>query len=106
MADQGNLFAQRNEPVTIVQPPPRPRPRQIPRWLLVIEMVLFLILQIYVGTFLIFLPWGRMWAEAWVYHWPWFANISSLGFVRGFVSGLGLLNIWFALSIFFRRRSL
>jgi hypothetical protein len=32
------------------------------------------------------------------------ANFIAQGWVRGLVSGLGLLNIWIAFSVLFRRR--
>lgn len=107
MADQGNLFSTRDEPVTEVQPVPEQRPRQIPRWLLVMETILFVILRLYVGALVFLLPWRSIWTtNAWVNHWPEVANFISHGWVRGIVSGLGLLNIWIAFSaIVHRRRS-
>jgi hypothetical protein len=44
---------------------------------------------------LIVLPWSRFWFSAgWKAQWAWFQNLVQLGFVRGAVSGLGLLDIW------------
>ena len=108
MADQGNLFSTRDEPATAVQPVPEQRPRQIPHWLLVMEIVLFVIVRLYVGVLVVLLPWRSIWTtNSWIMHWPMVANFVAQGWVRGLVSGLGLLNIWIALGVLFhpRRRS-
>ena len=105
MANQGNLFTSSNEPPAAVQPVPQHRPRHIPRWLLVLELSLFVILRLYVGALVVLLPWRSIWTtNAWINHWPPAANFIAHGSVRGFVSGLGLLNIWFALRVLFRPR--
>ena len=106
MADQGNLFT-RDEPATAVQPVPEQRPHKVPRWLLVIETILFVVLRLYVGALVVLLPWRSIWTtNAWVNYWPIVADFIAQGWVRGIVSGLGLLNIWIAFSaIIHRRRS-
>jgi hypothetical protein len=111
MANQGNLFSTPNEPATVVEPAtavepvPSERPRQIPRWLLVIEITLFIILRLYVGALVFLLPWRSVWTtNAFINNWPTIANFIAQGWVRGIVSGLGLLNIWIAFSVLFRRR--
>lgn len=106
MADQGNLFSTRDDPATAVRPATEAQPRQIPRWLLAMETVLFVILRLYVGVLVVLLPWRSIWTtNAWVNHWPDVANFIAQGWVRGIVSGLGLLNIWIAFSAIIRRRS-
>jgi hypothetical protein len=105
MANQGNLFTPNNEPATAVQSVPEQRPRHIPRWLLILELCLFVILRLYVGALVVLLPWRSIWTtNAWINHWPAAANFIAHGAVRGVVSGLGLLNIWFALRVLFRPR--
>jgi hypothetical protein len=105
MADQGNLFSTPNEPATAVEPEPPQRQRQIPRWLLVMEITLFVILRLYVGALVVLLPWRSIWTtNAWINNWPIVANFIAQGWVRGIVSGLGLLNIWIAFSVLFRRK--
>jgi hypothetical protein len=106
MANQGNLFTTSNEPaVPAVQPVPKERPRNIPRWLLVVELALFVVLRLYVGALVVLLPWRSIWTtNAWINHWPLAANFIAQGWVRGIVSGLGLLNIWFALSVLLHPR--
>jgi hypothetical protein len=112
MANQGNLFSTPNEPATAVESAsavesaPQQRQRQIPRWLLVIETSLFVILRLYVGALVVLLPWRSVWTtNAWVNSWPLLANFLAQGWVRGIVSGLGLLNIWIAFSVLFRPKN-
>jgi hypothetical protein len=106
MANQGNLFSTANQPATAVAPEPPPeRPRQIPRWLMVIEITLFVVLRLYVGALVVLLPWRSVWTtNAWINNWPMIASFMAQGWVRGIVSGLGLLNIWIAFSVLFRRK--
>jgi hypothetical protein len=111
MANQGNLFSAPNEPATAVESAPAveaqqpEQQRHIPRWLLVIEIILFVILRLYVGALVFLLPWRSMWTtNAFINNWPTVANFIAQGWVRGLVSGLGLLNIWIAFSVLFRRR--
>jgi hypothetical protein len=57
-------------------------------------------------TALVFLlPWRSLWTtNAWINYWPGVANFLAQGWVRGLVSGLGLLNIWIGLAALTRRR--
>jgi hypothetical protein len=103
MAEQGNLFTPSNESAAAI--PPDPRHRHIPHWLLIIEVSLFVILRLYVGVLVVLLPWRSVWTtNAWINTWPTLANFIAQGWVRGIVSGLGLLNIWIAFSALFRRQ--
>ena len=112
MANQGNLFFSTPnepgtavEPETAVEPAPQLPPRHIPRWLLVIEIALFVILRLYVGALVFLLPWRSVWTtNAFINNWPTVANFMAQGWVRGIVSGIGLLNIWIAFSVVFRGR--
>ncbi len=105
MAEQGNLFTSSDGKTTVVQPAPQEPPQRIPRWLASVELSLFVILRLYVGALVFLLPWRSMWTtNAWINHWPLVANFIAHGWVRGIVSGLGLLNIWIALSALVRRR--
>ena len=105
MPEQGNLFTSRSDKPPAIQPVPRTLPSRIPRWLLAVELILFVILRIYVGALVFLLPWRAVWTtNAWINHWPIIANFIAQGWVRGLVSGLGLLNIWIALAALFRRQ--
>jgi hypothetical protein len=105
MANQGNLFSTTQESTAIEPEPPHERPRQIPRWLLIVEMTLFVILRLYVGALVVLLPWRSVWTtNAWINNWPIIAGFLAQGWVRGIVSGIGLLNIWIAFSVLFHRK--
>lgn len=105
MADQGNLFSRRDESGTAVQPAPQ-MPTPIPRWLLIMENVLFILVHLLVGAVAVLLPWLNVWTNEWIKHWPDVTDFISQGWVRGLVSGLGLLNIWIAFSAVIHRRRL
>jgi hypothetical protein len=98
------------EPQAAAQPPDR-----VPRWLERLELSLRVILRIFIGLFVCFLPWlgqivahfpvvliflpgARMlWDQNPIFQlFPALGDFATLGAVRGIVSGLGLLNIWIA----------
>jgi len=73
-------------------------PQRIPRWLERAELFLRVLLRLYIGLAVCYVPWSRMfWDQN-----PLFARFPALGVfaahgaVRGLVSGLGLLNLWIA----------
>ncbi len=103
MAEQGNLFSPHRDPAGIA-PVPRERPqRPIPRWLAILELSLFVLLRLYVGALVVLLPWRSLWTtNSWILHFPALASFIAQGWVRGIVSGLGLLNIWVAFVALFR----
>jgi hypothetical protein len=112
MADQGNLFSAQGES-SPGAPSGRPasEPRTIPRGLVILERVLYVIVRLYLGVLVALLPWFSMpianiWVmhwptDAWIVHWPKLATFLAHGWVRGLVSGIGLLNIWIALRVLF-----
>jgi hypothetical protein len=98
------------DPQPVAQPPDR-----VPRWLERLELSLRVILRIFIGLFVCFLPWlgqivahfpvvliflpgARMlWDQNPIFQlFPALGDFATLGAVRGIVSGLGLLNIWIA----------
>ncbi|HEY7839152.1 MAG TPA: hypothetical protein VIC54_11195 [Terriglobales bacterium] len=62
-----------------------------------------IVVGIEVGLLLLTLPWTRLWdhslwiAQAPAAH-PWLGNFLRSDFLRGGVSGLGLMNLWIAAS--------
>ena len=69
---------------------------------MIIEITLFVVLRLYVGALVVLLPWRSVWTtNAWINNWPTIASFMAQGWVRGIVSGLGLLNIWIAFSVLF-----
>lgn len=72
----------------------------VPRWLRQTELMIAVLVRLYLGLALCFVPWFRpLWDNN-----PLFLHVPSLlplltsGAVRGVVSGLGLLNLWLALD--------
>ncbi len=59
-----------------------------------IELVVRIIVQLYLGLLVFALPWLVFWTQSnlWTYS-PVLLALGTSGFVRGVVSGLGLLNI-------------
>jgi hypothetical protein len=78
--------------------PARRAPQRTPRWLMRAELFLRVLLKMYIGLAVCYVPWSRtFWDQN-----PLFAQFPSLsiyaanGAVRGVVSGLGLLTLWIA----------
>jgi hypothetical protein len=65
----------------------------MPVWLQRVFVVVYVLFCIELGLVLIALPWTRFW---FTYDWisPSLQHFLQQGFVRGAVSGLGLLDIW------------
>ncbi|HTV14308.1 MAG TPA: hypothetical protein VME68_06310 [Acidobacteriaceae bacterium] len=75
------------------------QPSPTPLWLLRADLFLSVMVHLYLGLFLLFLPWLHFWTlnRFFLYYAP-LAHVTQNGAVRGIVSGLGLLNFWIALS--------
>ena len=74
-------------------------PRTVPAWRLWVSrvlVVLFVALCIEVGILLMVLPWyGRIWTDnSFMLAHPWLRSVAAGSFVRGLVTGLGLVDIW------------
>jgi len=94
----------------------RQNPQRIPRWLERSELFLRVFLRIYIGLAICYapwsgqvlknLPWSRvLWDQNPLFlHFPALGVYAASGAVRGLVSGLGLLNLWFAFQDAFRHR--
>ena len=93
-------------PVAVVSPETRAaanpavmHPHQrIPRWLERAELFIRVLLRMYIGIAVCYVPWSRMlWDQNPIFAQnPTLASIAANGAVRGLVSGLGLLNLWIA----------
>lgn len=82
---------------------PGPQPvdvrEEMPLWMRRLFLVIYVLFCIEVGGVLFFLPWMPLWLNNnLLAHWPTLRHVLSYGFVRGAISGLGLLDIWFGLA--------
>jgi hypothetical protein len=68
---------------------------EMPVWLQRVFVVVYVLFCIELGLVLIVLPWTKFWfSDGWTAQWPGFQHLMQQGFVRGAVSGLGLLDVW------------
>jgi len=68
-------------------------------WLHRADLFLRVIVRLYIGIILVFLPWTHLWDyNRFFLYYSSVAHFTSSGAVRGFISGLGLLNLWIAIS--------
>jgi hypothetical protein len=77
---------------------PEAPPHRVPRWLLRSELFIRVLLRLYLGLILCYIPWWRtLWDRNPLFIiFPTLAIYAASGAVRGMVSGLGLLNLWIA----------
>jgi hypothetical protein len=78
---------------------PAPPEHHASHWLSRADLFLRVIVRLYIGLILVFLPWTHVWAfnRFFLYYAP-VSHLMESGAMRGLVSGLGLLNLWIALS--------
>jgi len=93
-------------PASAPGPAPKPRqaPQRIPPWLERSELFLRVLLRMYIGLAICYVPWSRMfWDQNPLFvEFPTLGIYAASGIVRGLVSGLGLLNLWIAFHDAFR----
>jgi hypothetical protein len=78
---------------------PAPPPPRHDRWLSRADLFFRVILEMYMGLILFFCPWTHFWTyNRFLLYFAPVARFASTGAVRGLVSGLGLLNLWIAIS--------
>jgi hypothetical protein len=87
-------------------PQDQPPPQRIPRWLERTELFLRVMLRMYIGLAVCYVPWWpTLWDQNPIFlQYPALSNIAAHGAVRGIVSGLGFLNLWIAFQDAFRHR--
>ena len=102
MAQQPNLFPPNppGEQQAASAPPsgtaPQARSASIPL-MARIEAIIRIVVRLYLGLLVLVLPWLAFWTQNNLFTYdPVLLSLASSGFVRGVVSGLGLLNIGLA----------
>jgi hypothetical protein len=81
----------------LVMPPPKPTRSQV--WMQRIWLVVFVLFCLEVGIVLMVGPWTRAWtSNSLSNNFPTVHAFLMNGFVRGAVSGLGLVDFWLGIS--------
>ena len=84
-------------PVLVMPPPEKPKRRQL--WLKRFWLVVFVLFCLEVGIILTVVPWTRVWAEnSLLLGHPRIHDWLQQNFVRGLISGLGLVDIWMGIA--------
>ena len=92
-ASGDNAEPQSSGPVLVM--PPASQPKHPHRWLQRLWLVVFVLFCLEVGIILTVLPWTRLWTDnALLLNFPAAKEFLTFNFVRGLVSGLGLVDIW------------
>jgi len=75
--------------------PPAVQENVPPVWLQRLSAVVYVLFCMLLGMILITMPWTSDWFDAGlISHWPALQALLQHGFVRGAVTGLGLIDIW------------
>jgi hypothetical protein len=95
MSQQPNLLPSRNSQGSA----PVKSSRPVPLWLLRTEFFLRVMVRLYIGLMVLVLPWTHFWTEnRFFLYYAAAAKFALSGVIRGLVSGLGILNVWIALT--------
>jgi hypothetical protein len=92
-------------PVSEIAPPPVAAQQPAYRWYHKVGALIFIVFCMEVGTFLLVFPWSVLWEHnffsslgaAWRPYW-------DNAYLRGAISGLGILNLYISLVEIFRLR--
>gem|GEM_PF-345680 len=82
----------------LLMPPPLP-PKRSHVWLQRIWLVVFVLFCLEVGIILTALPWTRIWTDnSLLLGYPQIREFLMQNFVRGLISGLGVVDIWMGVA--------
>lgn len=98
MAAQQELIAMEAQPQR--GGPSHPDPAPAPVWLQRMSLVVLVLFCFYIGGLLAVIPWSpRYWDQnAWLLAHPTLQIFIGKGWVRGLVTGIGLIDIWIGVS--------
>ncbi len=83
----------------LMMPPPLRKPSRWQLWGNRLALAVFVLLCLEVGIALTVLPWTRMWTEnSLLTGFPQIREFLTYDFVRGLISGLGLVDIWMGVA--------
>ena len=70
-------------------------PSRVAIWMRRFELVVFVAVCIWLGLALLFLPWTPVWSDNHLLvRFPWLRSFAMNSFLRGMISGLGLIDIF------------
>jgi len=80
--------------------PAAPAPAPAPVWLQRMSLVVLVLFCFYIGGLIAFLPWNpRYWDQnGWIIAHPALDAVLQQGWVRGLITGIGLIDIWIGIS--------
>ena len=85
----------------------RPIAEGLPIWMQRTFLIIFVLLCIEIGIVLVAVPWRPIWSDnALLSNYPHLRTVLRLGFVRGTITGIGLLDIWIGIweAVHYRER--
>ena len=86
--------------------PPIPPHRRTRLWRR-IQTIVFIVFCLEMGLVLLLLPWSELWSHNYFFSLaPNWSELFGSSYLRGAISGIGLINVWIALSEAWRLRSL
>ena len=93
---QGELFPEAPDAPAVVGA----EPDLAPVWLQRLSLLMLVLFCLYIGGLVTVLPWSpRYWdGNGWILGHPAAANWLLRGWVRGLLSGIGLLDLWIGVS--------
>jgi hypothetical protein len=92
------MGAEQNGPILVVPPPPH-KPSKWDLWKGRFVLVVFVLFCLEVGILLTVLPWTRLWTDnTLVASYPQLQEFLRYDFLRGLISGLGLVDIWLGIA--------
>ncbi len=96
-------IANGHNPVLVMPVAPPPKRRRV--WAQRVWLVVFVLFCLEVGIILVWCPWTKIWSEnSILLSYPTLRGFLMLSFVRGAISGLGLVNIWMGIAEAIRYR--
>lgn len=83
----------------------QPPPAMTYRWYHKLTALLFILFCLEIGVVLLVMPWSEYWDDNFFASWmPGLHNFWESSYVRGAVSGLGIVNIFISFTELFRLR--
>jgi len=91
---------------SLLREDPEPPPDSGQRLWRRVQAVVFILFCLEIGVVLVLFPWSQSWERNYLFSLaPGWSDLFSSGYFRGAISGIGVVNVWIALSEAWRLRS-